>query len=237
MSPNASRLLAASAAAKKSSNVLLPAVFSRYVPTAFSTNVEHTCSNTDLPSSLAARCRAFSRKCSSPDGAVCGVCCTLPSSSIVSEPAASACAFRFDSRHTSMSSSRVCRVVVPTTTETTPQFRGSNSLSSKRSAALGPLLFDSPPSPDPPITAEAAPAIPRATPLETLCAHSSSSGVFTRRTTWRMESGMGASASALMNKFASIVSLEMSSEAASAAEVYPSVAAASCLPRSEFETR
>ena len=47
-----------------------------------------------------------------------------------------------------------------------------------------------------PIAAEAAPATPLATPLETRAAHSSSSGVFTSRTACLMESGMGASGSA-----------------------------------------
>ena len=78
--------------------------------------------------------------------------------------------------------------------------------------------------------------MPRAIPPETRAAHSSSSGVFTRRTACRMESGIGASASALMNSFASTVSFATSSDAARAALVYPSVAVASCFTRSELDT-
>ena len=109
-------------------------------------------------------------------------------------------------------------------------------MSTTRSAADGPASVAAPSSP-PPITAEAAPATPLAMPLETRAAHSSSSGVFTSRTACLMESGMGASGSASMNALASVVSLEMSSDAASAAFVYPSVAVASWRARSDCETR
>mmetsp|Transcript_3012 Transcript_3012/g.12463 ORF Transcript_3012/g.12463 Transcript_3012/m.12463 type:complete len:435 (+) Transcript_3012:1676-2980(+) len=224
MSPNASRLLAASAAAKKSSNVLLPAVLSRYVPTICDTNVEQTSKSTDRPSSLAATRSALASADSSAPSER-----ESPSRSTPFPRVAAA-----DSRHTSMMVSSVCLVAPPTTTETTPQFRGSSSLSTTRSAADGPA-FASPASP--PITAEAAPATPLATPLETRAAHSSSSGVFTSRTACLMESGMGASGSASMNAAASVVSLEMSSDAASAALVYPSVAVASWRARSDCDTR
>ena len=225
MSPNASRLLAASAAAKKSSNALDPAVLSRYVPTICDTNVEQTSRSTDLPSSLAATRSALSSADSSALGA-------SPFSGDDSSSFR-----RVDSRHTSMMVSSVCLVAPPTKTETTPQFRGSSSLSTTRSAADGPASASpAPPSP-PPIAADAAPATPLATPLETRAAHSSSSGVFTSRTACLMESGMGASGSASMNAAASVVSLETSSDAASAALVYPSVAVASWRARSDCDTR
>ena len=92
-------------------------------------------------------------------------------------------------------------------------------------------------SPSPPTAADATVVTPRVMPEVTRAAHSSSSGVLIRRTAWRSEGGMGASGSAFMKSFTSVVSLETISDTANAADVYPSVAVYICRARSDWDTR
>ena len=132
--------------------------------------------------------------------------------------------------------SRVWRVAPETTTETRPQFAGLRILSRTRSTISDAPAPEVDASPSPPMAADATVVTPRVMPEVTRAAHSSSSGVLIRRTAWRSEGGMGASGSAFMKSFTSVVSLETISDTANAADVYPIVAVYSCRARSDWDT-